>query len=254
MPAIVSQAVAAGGGSTDILAAANNPVLWACAAGVFAVIILQSVIYMKAARKAAPAAGMTPSELKVSFRSGAVAAIGPSLAVVMVAIALLAVFGTPAVLSRIGLIGSAAYDAGSASIAAKTSGAELGGPTYTQNIFAIAFFAMSIGGAMWMLSTLILTPLMKRGGTKLAKVNPAAMSIVPGAALLGAFMALGAAEVPKSSIHVLALGTSAAVMGVCIFLGKRPKLSWLREWGLGFAIVAALAVAFMAHTAGAPAA
>ncbi|MFD1210617.1 DUF5058 family protein [Arthrobacter sp. GCM10027362] len=249
MPLTLSRAAAAGD-STDVLAAANLPALWICAAGVFAVIFVQSVIYLKAARKAAPAAGITSAELKISFRSGAVAAIGPSLAVVMVAIALLAVFGTPAVLSRIGLIGSAAYDAGAASIAANSAGAQLGGPTYTQNIFAIAFFAMSVGGAMWMLATLILTPLLKRGGTQLARVNPVAMSIVPGAALLGAFMALGVAEVPKSMVHVLALATSAAVMGLCVFLGRSPKRAWLREWGLGFAIVAALAVAFIAHTAG----
>ncbi|EMY34020.1 hypothetical protein D477_011906 [Arthrobacter crystallopoietes BAB-32] len=254
MPHTVSRAVSAAGESTDVLAVANMPVLWICAAGVFAVIIIQSMIYMKAARKAAPAAGITPSELKLSFRSGAVAAIGPSLAVVIVAIALLAVFGTPAVLVRIGLIGSAAYETGAASIAAGTAGAELGGPTYTQNAFAIAFFAMSMGGAMWMLATLILTPLMKRGGSKLAKVNPAAMSIVPGAALLGAFISLGVAEVPKSMVHVVALVTSAAVMGLCAVLGRGPKRGWLREWSLGFAIVTALVVAFLVHTAGAPAA
>ena len=70
MPLALSRAVA-GGESTDILAAANLPVLWLCAAGVFAVIIVQSMIYMKAARKAAPAAGMSSEELKISFRSGA---------------------------------------------------------------------------------------------------------------------------------------------------------------------------------------
>lgn len=43
---------------------------------------------------------MPASELKQAFRSGAVASIGPSLTVVLVAIALLALFGTPAVLAR----------------------------------------------------------------------------------------------------------------------------------------------------------
>ena len=240
----------ANGSSTDILAVANTPVLWICALGVFAVIILQSLIYVRAARKAAPAAGMTQDELKACFRTGVVAAIGPSLAVVMVAIALLALFGTPAVLARIGLIGSAAYDTGAASIAASTAGATLGGPTYTQNVFAIAFFAMSLGGAMWMIATLVFTPLLKRGETRLAKVNPLVMTIVPAAALLGAFLTLALAEVPKSPIHVLALAVSAATMGICLFLAKRLSRNWLREWGLGFAIVAALAVAYLAHISG----
>jgi hypothetical protein len=238
------------GSSTDILAVANMPVIWICALGVFAVIIVQSLIYIRAVRKAAPAAGMTADELKVSFRSGAVAAIGPSLAVVLVAIALLALFGTPAVLVRIGLIGSAAYETGAANISAKTMGATLGGDEYTQQVFAVAFFAMSLGGAMWMLATLIITPLLKRGEHKLAKVNPLIMTVVPAAALLAAFISIGIGEIPKSSAHVITLLASGAVMGLCVFLTKKLNRGWLREWGLGFAIVAGLAIAYAAHTAG----
>lgn len=237
-------------GSADVLAVANMPVLWMCALGVFAVITVQSLIYIRAARKAAPAAGITGKELQTSFRSGAVAAIGPSLAVVLVAIALLALFGTPAVLVRIGLIGSAAYETGAANIAATTMGSTLGGETYTQQVFAVAFFAMSIGGAMWMLTTLIATPLLKRGEHRLAKVNPLIMTVVPAAALLAAFISIGIGEIPKSSAHLVTLLTAGTVMGLCLFLAKRLNRGWLREWGLGFAIVAALFVAYAAHTAG----
>lgn len=128
------------GDSTDILAVANQPVLWACAIGVFAVILVQSVVYMAAAMRAVEAADMTRAELNQAFRSGGVAAIGPSLAVVVVAVALLAVFGTPAVLVRIGLIGSAAYETAAAGISANTVAAFLG-----------AFF--SLGVAEWPKST-----------------------------------------------------------------------------------------------------
>lgn len=243
-------AVPGNGSSTDILAIANMPVLWICALGVFAVIIVQSLIYIRAVRKAAPAAGITDSELKTSFRSGAVAAIGPSLAVVLVAVALLALFGTPAVLVRIGLIGSAAYETGAANIAAKTMGASLGSDAYTQQVFAVAFFAMSLGGAMWMLATLIMTPLMKRGEHKLAKVNPAIMTVVPAAALLAAFISIGIGTIPKSSAHLVTFLAAGAVMALCLFLAKKLNRGWLREWGLGFAMVAGLVVAYAAHTTG----
>lgn len=243
-------ALSVNGSSTDVLAVANSPVLWICALGVFGVVIVQSLIYMRAARKVAPAVGMTPDELRISFRSGAVAAIGPSLAVVLVAIALLALFGTPAVLARIGLIGSAAYETGAANIAAGTAGAELGGDTYTQQVFAIAFFAMSLGGAMWMLATLIFTPLLKRGGHRLTKVNPLIMTVVPAAALLAAFISLGMAEAPKSTAHALTLLTAGGAMGACLLLARILRRPWLREWGLGIAILAGLFTAYAAHTAG----
>lgn len=239
-------------GSTDITALANLPVLWACAAGVFLVIIVQSIIYLRAIRGAAAAADLTPAQVTASVRTGAVAAIGPSLAVALVAVSLLPLFGTPAVLVRIGLVGSAAYEVAAAGIAAGTQGAELGGPTYTQKVFAIAFAAMTVGGLVWMLTTLILTPLLSKGDVSLRRVNPAVMAIVPGAALLGAFVTLTLQETTKSSVHLITLVVSAAVMAVCLLLARRLRRPWLREWGLGISVVVALAVAYAAaHATGA---
>jgi hypothetical protein len=232
-------------GSTDITPLIHHPVLWASAVGVFAVVILQSVIYFKAIRKAAPAAELTPGQVNSSVRSGAVAAIGPSLAVALIAISLLPLFGTPAVLTRIGLVGSAAFDVAAAGISAGTQGAQLGGPTYTQKIFALAFAAMTIGGLAWMLTALILTPILSKGDAKLRKVNPAVMAIVPTAALLGAFFTLAFREVLKSPVHLVTMLASAAAMGVCLLLAHRLRLPWLREWGLGMSIIVALTAAFL---------
>ena len=232
-------------GSTDITPLIHHPVLWASAAGVFAVVILQSAIYFKAIRKAAPAAELTTGQVNSSVRSGAVAAIGPSLAVALIAISLLPLFGTPAVLTRIGLVGSAAFDVAAAGISAGTQGAQLGGPTYTQKIFAIAFAAMTIGGLVWMLTALILTPILSKGDAKLRTVNPAVMAIVPTAALLGAFFTLAFQEVLKSPVHLVTMLASAAAMGVCLLLAHKLRLPWLREWGLGVSIIAALSAAFL---------
>ncbi|PRA07095.1 DUF5058 domain-containing protein [Arthrobacter sp. MYb229] len=235
--------------STDILAVANSPVLWACAVGVFLVIVLQSIIYMKAAKIAAPHIGMSQAEIKRSFNAGAISALGPSLAVVMVAVALLTVFGTPAVLVRIGLIGSVSYETAAAAIAVNSTGAELGGPTYTQAVFGLALAAMSLGGAMWMIATLVLTPLLKRGDSALRKVNPAIMMIVPGAAMVAAFMVLGIGELPKSWIHVVAFGSSAVIMTLLMLLAKRVDRPWIKEWALGIAIILSLAITHLATRA-----
>jgi hypothetical protein len=245
---MLAASAAVDGQSPDIAAVAQSPILWVFALGVFAVIFVQSFIYMRAARIAGPTVGMQRKELDQAFRSGAIASIGPSLAVVIVAIALLALFGTPAVLVRIGLIGSAATETASAGIAATTMGATLGGDGYNQQVFAVAFAAMSISGGAWMLATLILTPLLKRGGNKLSQVNPAAMALIPGAALLGAFSMLTLSELPKSSVHVVTVVVSAAVMAGLLFLAKRLRAHWLKEWALGISILVALVVAFAAHT------
>lgn len=236
-------------GSTDIIALADQPVLWACAAGVFLVIAVQSFVYLRAIRKAAAAADLTQAQVTASVRSGAVTAIGPSLSVVLVAVSLLPLFGTPAVLTRIGLVGSAAFDVAAAGIAAGTQGAQLGGPTYTQKIFAIGFAAMTLGGLVWMLATLVLTPILSRGDTSLQKVNPAIMAVVPGAALLGAFVTLTLQETLKSPVHIVALLASGLTMTVCLLIARRLEKPWLREWGLGISIVVALTAAAAASGA-----
>ncbi|MFC9087372.1 DUF5058 family protein [Nocardiopsis dassonvillei] len=236
-------------GPADILAVANSPVIWLCALGVFAAIFAQSLVYMRAARTAGPSVGMSRADLRDAYRAGAVASIGPSLAVVLVAVALLALFGTPAVLVRIGLIGSASTEVASAGIAVGTAGATLGGNGYDPSVFALAFVAMSLSGGMWMLATLVLTPLLRRGGEKLGAVNPAVMAVVPCAALLGAFSMLAVTEVPKSAVHAVTVLASAAVMAACLYLARLLDARWLKEWALGFSIIAALAVAYLLHPA-----
>ena len=226
---------------------ANNPILWVLACSVLLVIVLQSAIYMRAVRQNAEAADMTQAEVSKAFRAGSVAAIGPSLAVVLVAIALLPLFGTPPVLVRIGLIGSAATEVASASVAAGTTGAELGGEGYDANTFVIALAAMSISGAGWMIATLILTPIFQKSEAKMQRVNPALMTIVPSAALLAAFASLAVTEVPKSNVHFVTVITSAAVMGLCLWISKALNQAWLREWGLGISMFVGLAVAYFAH-------
>lgn len=248
---ITPTAAVAAPGSTDILAVANAPVVWLCALGVFAVIFVQTAIYVRAARRAAPAVGMSRSEVRGAFRAGAVASFGPSLAVVLVALALLALFGTPAVLVRIGLIGSAATETASAGVAAQSMGADLGGEEYTQSVFLVAFMAMALSGGMWMLATLILTPLLKRGGSKLETLNPAAMAIIPTAALLGAFSMLTVGELGKTPMHLATVLVSAATMALCLLLARQLRAAWLKEWSLGVSILVALASAYLLHTPGA---
>lgn len=234
------------GTSTDINAIALSPLLWILAVAVLGVVFVQSVIYMKAVRRNAAGADMTQQEVYRAFRAGGVAAIGPSLAVVLVAVALLPSFGTPAILVRIGLIGSAATETASASLAATAVGAEFNGDTYTQNVFVIALMAMSLSGACWMISTLILTPVLSRGESTLSRVNPALLAIIPAAALLAAFAGLTITEIPKSSIHILAIAVSAVIMAACLWLAKLGNQAWLREWALGFSIIGGLIAAYVA--------
>ncbi|MFV0254082.1 MAG: DUF5058 family protein [Beutenbergiaceae bacterium] len=240
--------------SLDYLAAANNPVMWIAVIGIFLVIAAQTAIYYVTAKKTAPAVGMSENDVRTAFRAGGVAAIGPSLAIALIAITFITIFGTPGSLSRIGLIGSAAFEVAGAQIAAGTQGVELGGEGYTQAVFATVLLALSLAGSGWMLVTLIATPFLKRGTASLEKANnpkvAAAMAIIPTAALTGAFMIIGIQQIQRGLAHVLVLTASAVVMALSLWLAKRANQHWLKEWGLGFGVIAGIVVGVIASSAG----
>lgn len=67
--------------------------------------------------------------------------------------------------------------------------------------------------------------------------------------MLGAFSAISVAEVSKSSIHLLLVVASSAIMALCLFLAKTFNWTWLKEWALGIAILSTLVIAYFLHTA-----
>ncbi|MPY81233.1 MAG: DUF5058 family protein [Actinophytocola sp.] len=230
----------------DYLAVANSPFLWACVIAVFLIITWQSVIYIRAGLKEAPSVGMTRSEVATAVRTGAISAIGPSIAIVVVAIGLLSLFGGPAVLMRIGLIGSAGYELIAANTGASALGLDLGGEGFDGRAFATVFTVMSLGGAMWMVSTLCLTPVIKRVDRAVRKRNATVLQVVTLAALASAFGYITAQEPTKSPVHLYVLLVAMATAIGMQLAASRFERAWLREWSLAIAMSAGLLTAGIA--------
>lgn len=246
-----ASAVAAPSESTDVLAIANSPILWGSVVAVFAVIAIQTIIYYRAAARTAPSVGLERKDVAKAFRAGAVASIGPSLAVSLIAVTLISVFGTPGVLQRIGLVGSAAFDVAAAGLVADTEGTTLGGEGYTQQVFANVLLCIAIAGAGWMLVTLIATPLLKRGQGALEKgKNRGLMAVISAAALTGAFLCFSFQQAVKGFGPLLVLLASGLIMAALLFIAKRFAQHWLKEWALGISLVASLAIAALLPSLG----
>lgn len=227
----------------DYLAVANSPILWACSISVFLIISAQSVIFIRAALKEAPAADMTQKEVVTAVRTGAISALGPSMAIVIVAIGLLSLFGGPAVLMRIGLIGSSTYELIAANTGAAALGLELGGEGFDGRAFATVFTVMSLGGAMWMLGALFIGPVMKRVDAKARKRNMTTLQVITLAALAAALGYITAQEPTKSPVHLYVL-VAATVAAICLQLAAGAfNRSWIKEWSLSISMVVGLLAA-----------
>lgn len=227
----------------------NHPLLWIGAIAVLVVVVVQSVVYLKAAKAAAAEVGMPTVQVRTAFRAGGVSAIGPSLAVCLVALALLPLFGSPSTITRIGLIGSAAYETIAADLALGTMGSGLGEPRVDGNMLVTMLLALAIGGSGWMVVTLVMTPILKRTmgagtSTKTARTRSARWAVLPTAALIGAFFTLGLKEVAASFSGAIVFGASALLMLVLTLLAKRLDKPALLEFALGIAMIVAIAVGY----------
>jgi len=227
---------------SDYLQIANSKIL------VFAVIIMltfvfaQSMIFLRMALKRAKALGMDHGKIKSAFKTGAITCIVPTLAIIVAFFALAPVLGVPISWGRLSVIGSLMYEVTAAGIGAEAMGAELGGASFTPQVFANAVWTMCIGSCWSVLACALFLKKIKSGYKKSTSKDDVWGRVLSGAAFMGVFANFIAKPVVKGGNSLLALGTSAIVMALLTFLITRFKVKWLKEFSLGFSMIAAFAV------------
>lgn len=136
---------------------ANSSMMWIVASLVIGIVIFQSIKFIQLASKTSIDVGMSKKEVRSALKTGAIAAIGPSIAIVIVAISLIAFLGNPLTLLRIGVIGSAPIESVGASFASEASGASLGGEGYNEMVITAIVWTLCLGGMGWLLFTALFT-------------------------------------------------------------------------------------------------
>ena len=228
---------------SDYLEVAHSPAPWIFAFAVMLVICVQAVIFFRLARDNAKQGYATNREMMTAMRVGGISAIGPSIAVAIVALSLIPVFGTPVVLMRIGMIGSVPYELAAANAASETLGVPLGGEGFDGVAFATVFFIMALGAGVWMLQVILATISMGKITERVSRWKPWATTALTGGALLGAFGYLTVNQAAGGMNSIIVLLSSAAFMALQLWISERWKIAWLKEWALGFAMLFALLVA-----------
>ncbi|WP_059104395.1 DUF5058 family protein [Shouchella shacheensis] len=226
---------------------ANGNILWIFASLVIGIVIFQSIKFIQLSVKASGDAGMTKTEVNSALKTGAIAAIGPSFAIVIVAISLIAFLGDPLTLMRIGVIGSAPIESVGASFGAEAAGSSLGGENFSQTVFTAIVWTLCLGGMGWLLFTALATKSLGRIEKKLTSKGPKSkqmMSMVATAAMVAAFGNLASAEMIKGLAFVVVALTASATMVIASKMADKHQILWLREWSLGLAILVSLCVGY----------
>lgn len=236
----------------EVLSVANGPVLWILALLIISVVVAQAIMYLRMTLNFSNQFNILSKEDKsVVYKTAIINSIGPAVAIFFVAVSLMTIVGGPITLMRIGVIGSAHFEAAAAGIGAEVVGAKIGTDSYTLTAFAASVWIMTLGGMGWLITTLLVTKKLDQAQDKLSVSNPALVQAAGTATPIAIFVILAANSAIKkewlSNIDIsvdklIAIITSAVLMFVLHQVGK--KISWLREWNLGFSLVAGIAAGF----------
>ncbi|WP_163970247.1 DUF5058 family protein [Oceanobacillus halotolerans] len=229
----------------DVLQIANSAPFWIIAFIVVGIVMFQAIIFLRIAKKSAPDVGMTQNEVKTAIRTGFISSIGPSFAIAIVLVSLIALLGSPLTLMRIGIIGSAATESGAATIGADAFGTELGGDDFSAQALAAVVWTMCLGGMGWLLFTALFTKRLGKTQKKIEKTNPKAMTVISSAAMLGAFGYLASEQMISSVNHTIAGAIALAAMVIIMIIADKQKIAWLKEWALGISMALGMTIGYL---------
>ncbi|CAM3594559.1 DUF5058 domain-containing protein [Erysipelothrix urinaevulpis] len=221
----------------EVMEVANGWGIWICAGIAVSVIIVQTVLFIRLSFKNAEGVGLSKDDAKKAFKTGLISSVGPAISVFVVVFAMTALVGGPMTWMRLNMTGGSAVILKSAEIGAASVGESLGSEGFTLTGLSASWFSIAANGIGWLIILFFLNHRMEKVRTKIGGGDPRWLQLLTASVTLGLFGFFAAPEILKGggySSSVIAGGVSMAVM---LFVAKNPKLKWLKEYALGFALV-----------------
>lgn len=233
----------------ETLLIANNPMMWILALIIIANVIVQCFVFYRLASKHVKETSLISSkQVKEAFKIGFIGTIGPAFAVFAIAVALIAQIGGPLTLARVGIIGSAAFEMIAAQIG---SAGTAGTPDFAPKMLSAAAWVMTLGGAGWLIVVLFATKHIDKLQATVKKANPLTIAYMSIFAPFIIFFSLGYKEVINKGILMKEMNVAplsaliAGALAVVIvnkIVEKDSSKKWLKEWAMGFSVIAAMVV------------
>lgn len=224
----------------DYLQISNLPIMWLLCGFTVLVAVIQTVLFIRLAKKATKETQLNPAIPKKAFRIGLVSAIGPAAGVFIVMVGLMAAIGGPMSWLRLSIIGAAATELAAATNGATAAGVTLGGEGYTLTVLAVSWFAMALNGAGWLICTGVLTPSLEKLRDKLSGGDMAWLGMMSAACSIGIFGYLNANSMVKGLNVDVKISAVVIVSALSMMLINKllvPKCPKLAEYSLGIAMI-----------------
>ncbi|MBQ7737589.1 MAG: DUF5058 family protein [Oscillospiraceae bacterium] len=221
----------------DINAIKNGPGMWIASGIMVVVILVQALLYLRLSKKEADNLGIDKARQKEARRSAIIAAAGPTLALSIMLITLIASLGGPTAWMRMNDVGSGRTELAIASTVKDMVTAEAGTPEAELQELSYAVWAQGIDVAGWLIGAMVMV-LAGSAVTKTLneKLNPTWAKMLMGGCLVSLFSYLLINQVYKKAppylIAAIAGGITMFLMNILFKKNKR-----LQELALGISIL-----------------
>lgn len=236
----------------DYIKISNLPVFWLLCSVTVLIAAVQAFLFIRQANKATKECNINPEIPKKAFKIGLISAIGPACGVFIVMVGLMAAIGGPMAWMRLSIIGAAATELTAATLGAQACGVKFGSSDYTLTILAVSWFAMSLNGAGWLVSTGLLTPSLEKLRDKMSGGDTGWLGVMSVACSIGVFGYLNANTIVGAKRAINVSSTVAILLGAVsmMLIGKFivPKCPKLAEYSLGIAMIIGIACAIACDT------
>ncbi len=247
----------------------NHPILFVLVAIVVAVVLAQSVYFLRKAMKRAKEKGMDMTQIKKTIRSAAIFTVAPAVSIVIAVISLSQSLGIALPWMRLSVVGSLSYEAIAAANAASGMGKTLG--EFAGNMDASSYITITIVMTLSIMVGIWLVPVLGKriqgGLVNFEKKDAKWSDLLQNALFIGMISAFvgfvfcdlsrlwtsengvftnsdGEAFTSTSGlVPVLVMVISALLMAVCGLLMKKLKWKWMSDYALPISMVLGMAAA-----------
>lgn len=235
--------------STNYLEYANSPWMWLAAATAVAVVVFQSVLFIRKSLRAAREISLSTEQVNKAVKSSVISSIGPSVVILVTMISLLVTMGAPVAWMRLSFIGSVNYEAMAAGFGAQAMNKTL--QTMDTMAFACGVWTMVCGSLGWLIFTFFFCDKMDKVNHLMSKGNAKMVPIISAGAMLGAFANLASgnfftAEGALTFTNAPAIATIAGclIMAVLVKVSRAKNIGWLKEWAFAIAMFSGMFIGY----------
>lgn len=219
---------------------ANSMGLWIIATVMVSLVVIQAVVFMRSAFKNGKKMGITDQQLKIAVRASAITSVGPAFAILIGLVALISLVGSPMAWMRLGIIGAVMFETLAVEAGAQAVGVVANTPEFGLYAFSNVMWVMCLSSIGWLIIVAFLTPNLEKIRGKLVGGKEYLLPILSTGAVLGAF----GFQVSKFIVDVgpgtVAVLVSGAFMIAINKISDKTGINWLKEWALGFSMVAGM--------------